>query len=143
LLAMPSPLSLYLPSIPDSLSLHQNNNENSHTDMNISDLWPLLTIIVPIIVLYFGYIQQLRIRVAVLEQANEDMQKTLINMQKRMDNHSKKQDDILEAIASLKVELVRQMAATEKQVNSIKTEQVAIAADLKNITRTLSNINRN
>jgi len=60
-----------------------------------------------------------------------------------MDNHSKKQDDILEAIASLKVELVRQMAATEKQVNSIKTEQVAIAADLKNITRTLSNINRN
>jgi K+/H+ antiporter YhaU regulatory subunit KhtT len=110
--------------------------------MNISDLWPLLTIIVPIIVLYFGYIQQLRIRVAVLEQANEDMQKTLINMQKRMDNHSKKQDDILEAIASLKVELVRQMAATEKQVNSIKTEQVAIAADLKNITRTLSNINR-
>jgi K+/H+ antiporter YhaU regulatory subunit KhtT len=111
--------------------------------MNISDLWPLLTIIVPIIVLYFGYIQQLRIRVAVLEQANEDMQKTLINMQKRMDNHSKKQDDILEAIASLKVELVRQMAATEKQVNSIKTEQVAIAADLKNITRTLSNINRN
>jgi len=111
--------------------------------MNISDLWPLLTIIVPIIVLYFGYIQQLRIRVAVLEKANEDMQKTLINMQKRMDNHSKKQDDILEAIASLKVELVRQMAATEKQVNSIKTEQVAIAADLKNITRTLSNINRN
>lgn len=111
--------------------------------MNISDLWPLLTIIVPIIVLYFGYIQQLRIRVAVLEQANEDMQKTLINMQKRMDNHSKKQDDILEAIASLKVELVRQMAATEKQVNSIKTEQVAIAADLKNINRTLSNINRN
>lgn len=110
--------------------------------MNISDLWPLLTIIVPIIVLYFGYIQQLRIRVAVLEQANEDMQKTLINMQKRMDNHSKKQDDILEAIASLKVELVRQIAATEKQVNSIKTEQVAIAADLKNITRTLSNINR-
>jgi hypothetical protein len=111
--------------------------------MNISDLWPLLTIIVPIIVLYFGYIQQLRIRVAVLEQANEDMQKTLINMQKRMDNHSKKQDDILEAIASLKVELVRQIAATEKQVNSIKSEQVAIAADLKNITRTLSNINRN
>ena len=111
--------------------------------MNISDLWPLLTIIVPIIVLYFGYIQQLRIRVAVLEQANEDMQKTLINMQKRMDNHSKKQDDILEAIASLKVELVRQIAATEKQVNSIKTEQVAIAADLKNITHTLSNINRN
>lgn len=111
--------------------------------MNISDLWPLLTIIVPIIVLYFDYIQQLRIRVAVLEQANEDMQKTLINMQKRMDNHSKKQDDILEAIASLKVELVRQMAATEKQVNSIKTEQVAIAADLKNINRTLSNINRN
>lgn len=110
--------------------------------MNISDLWPLLTIIVPIIVLYFGYIQQLRIRVAVLEQANEDMQKTLINMQKRMDNHSKKQDDILEAIASLKVELVRQIAVTEKQVNSIKTEQVAIAADLKNITRTLSNINR-
>lgn len=110
--------------------------------MNISDLWPLLTIIVPIIVLYFGYIQQLRIRVAVLEQANEDMQKTLTNMQKRMDNHSKKQDDILEAIASLKVELVRQIAATEKQVNSIKTEQVAIAADLKNITRTLSNINR-
>jgi hypothetical protein len=111
--------------------------------MNITDLWPLLTIIVPIIVLYFGYIQQLRIRVAVLEQANEDMQKTLINMQKRMDNHSKKQDDILEAIASLKVELVRQIAATEKQVNSIKSEQVAIAADLKNITRTLSNINRN
>jgi len=42
--------------------------------MNLTDLWPLLTIIVPIVVLYFGYIQQLRIRVAVLEKTVENQQ---------------------------------------------------------------------
>lgn len=110
--------------------------------MNITDLWPVLSIVVPIVVLYFGYIQQLRIRVAVLEKTVENQQLVIENQQKRMDNHSKKQDAILDAITNLKVEIVKQMAATEKQVNSIKTEQITIAADVKNINRTLSIIEK-
>lgn len=96
--------------------------------MTLSDLWPLLTIIVPIVVLYFGYIQQLRIRVAVLEETVKNQQTIIENQQKRMDSHSKKQDDILDIVTDLKVEMV-------KQIGKMTSELGTISADVKNINR--------
>jgi hypothetical protein len=96
--------------------------------MNLTDLWPLLTIIVPIVVLYFGYIQQLRIRVAVLEETVKNQQIVIDNQQKRMDSHSKKQDDILDLVTDLKLEMV-------KQISQMTSELGTISADVKNINR--------
>ena len=81
-------------------------------------------------------------KMAVVENTLQTLQANQDNMQKRMDNHSKKQDEILEAISSLKVEIVKQLAATEKHINNITTEQAVIAADVKNINHTLSIIEK-
>ena len=96
--------------------------------MNLTDLWPFLSIVVPIVVLYFGYIQQLRIRVAVLEETVKNQQIVIDNQQKRMDSHSKKQDDILDLVTDLKVEMV-------KQISQMTSELGTISADVKNINR--------
>jgi hypothetical protein len=96
--------------------------------MNLTDLWPVLSIVVPIVVLYFGYIQQLRIRVAVLEETVKNQQIVIDNQQKRMDSHSKKQDDILDLVTDLKVEMV-------KQISQMTSELGTISADVKNINR--------
>lgn len=101
----------------------------------LSDFWPALTIIVPIVVLYFGYIQQLRIRVAVLEETTRNQQILIEKMQQRMDSHSKKQDEILSAISSLKVDIVKELGA-------VTNEQSIMAADIKSINRTLSIIDK-
>lgn len=107
----------------------------------ISEIWPyLLTASIPTIGLYIGYIHQLRTKMAVVEETLETLQRNQDNMQKRMDNHSKKQDDILNAISTLKVEIVKQLATTEKHINTITTEQAVIAAEVKNINQTLSTI---
>ena len=96
--------------------------------MNISDIWPVITVIVPIVVLYFGYIQQLRIRVAVLEETVKNQQLVIDNQQKRMDSHSKKQDDILNLVTEIKLEMV-------KQISQMTAELGTISADVKNINR--------
>lgn len=96
--------------------------------MNLTDLWPVLSIVVPIVVLYFGYIQQLRIRVAVLEETVKNQQLIIDNQQKRMDSHSKKQDDILDLVTDLKVEMV-------KQISKMTSELGTISADVKSINR--------
>lgn len=96
--------------------------------MNLTDLWPVLSIVVPIVVLYFGYIQQLRIRVAVLEETVKNQQIVIDNQQKRMDSHSKKQDDILDLVTELKLEMV-------KQISQMTSELGTISADVKNINR--------
>lgn len=105
----------------------------------INDLWPyLLTAGIPALGLYIGYIHQLRMKMAVVEKTLETLQRNQDNMQRRMDNHSKKQDEILNAIAALRVEVVKQLAETEKHINTITTEQAVIAAEVKNINQALS-----
>lgn len=99
--------------------------------MGISDIWPVVTVIVPIVVLYFGYIQQLRIRVAVLEKTVENQQQVIESQQKRMDSHSKKQDEILNLITDLKLEML-------KQNSNLSNELSIVAADVKNLARALS-----
>ena len=98
----------------------------------------ILTAVIPAVGLYIGYIHQLRMKMAVVEKTLETLQRNQDNMQKRMDNHSKKQDEILAAISELKVEVVKQLSATEKHINNITTEQAIIASDLKNLNKVLS-----
>lgn len=105
----------------------------------VSELLPyILTAVIPAIGLYIGYIHQLRMKMAVVEKTLETMQNNQDNMQRRMDNHSRKQDEILSAIAQLRVEVVKQLAATEKHINAINTEQAVIASEVKIINQTLS-----
>lgn len=102
----------------------------------LNDIWlPVFSALLTSFGLYIGYIHQLRMKVAVME-------KTIDNIQRRMDNHSKKQDDILEAITQLKVEIVGRFADYEKNINAIVTEQAVISTEVKNITKTLSTIER-
>ena len=98
----------------------------------------ILTAVIPAVGLYIGYIHQLRTKMAVVEKTLETLQRNQDNMQKRMDNHSKKQDEILDAIAALRVEVVKQLAETEKHINAITTEQAVIAAEVKIINQNLS-----
>ena len=97
-----------------------------------SDLWPyIVTAIIPAVGLYIGYIHQLRTKMAVVEKTLEILQRNQDNMQKRMDSHSKKQDEILDAISKFKVEVIKQLDATAQ-------EQAVIATELKHITNALS-----
>ena len=105
----------------------------------LNEIWPyLLTALVPAIGLYIGYIHQLRMKMAVVEKTLETLQRNQDNMQKRMDNHSKKQDEILDAISAMKLELVKQLAQTEKHISTITSEQAVITTEVKNINHTLS-----
>lgn len=99
----------------------------------ISEIWPALTIIVPIVVLYFGYIQQLRIRVAVLEESSKNQQQSISELQKRLDgttealqkrldSHSKKQDEFVDLINDLKLEMVKQISGMSSELNTIATD---------------------
>lgn len=97
----------------------------------ITNIWPVIASLLGVVILYFGYIQQLRIRVAVLEETTKNQQLLIDKMQQRMDSHSKKQDEILTAISSLKVDIV-------KELSTVTNEQSLMAADIKNINRTLS-----
>lgn len=108
-------------------------------DTLFTEIWPyLLTAAVPTIGLYIGYIHQLRLKMAVVEKTLETLQRNQDNMQKRMDSHSKKQDEILAAISAMKLELVKQLADTEKHISALSKEQAVVAADVKNINHTLS-----
>jgi uncharacterized membrane-anchored protein YhcB (DUF1043 family) len=115
----------------------KNNTEGMNTLLN--EIWPyLLTAAVPTIGLYIGYIHQLRMKMAVVEKTLETLQRNQDNMQKRMDSHSKKQDEILDAISAMKLELVKQLAQTEKHISAITAEQAVIANEVKNINHSLS-----
>lgn len=66
-----------------------------------SDLWPyIVTAIITAIGTYVGAIHALKVRVAVLEHKCE-------NLQKRVDSHSGKIDQILEGINEIKVAIVK------------------------------------
>jgi len=91
----------------------------------LSDIWPiLLTAAVGTIGVLVRYLYNLKERVAVLEKSME-------NLQRRMDSHSKKQDDILEKINSMDRELVKQMGAMAANIS-------ALSSDLKGLNNLLS-----
>ena len=109
----------------------------------MQEIWPfLLTAALPSIAMYVGYIHQLKTKVAVLERTIEDQAETLDKMQKRMDSHSKKQDEILKAISDMELKLVTKLAATEKQIAVITTTQENIISDVREIKQNISQIKK-
>ncbi len=98
----------------------------------LSDIWPfLLTALITAVGGYVGYIHNLKVRVAVLEKTIEDLIGTIENMQKRMDSHSKKQDDILDSVNALKLELLDRMGTMGSNLASL-------ASDVKNLNNLLA-----
>ena len=74
------------------------------------DIWPyLLPALLAGIAGLVGWVHNLRTRVAILEKMME-------NLQKRMDSHSKKQDEILDKMNSMDRELMRQMSSLSSEI---------------------------
>ena len=65
-----------------------------------ADIWPyILTAVLTAVGTYMGAIHQLKERVAVMENEMD-------NLQKRVDSHSGKIDDILDGINDIKVKIM-------------------------------------
>ena len=79
------------------------------------ELWPhIVTAIIAVISMYFGAVRSMMVRVAVLEQKVECLQK-------RVDSHSKKTDDILNTLGELKNEVSKQLGQIAVDIAKINT----------------------
>lgn len=98
----------------------------------LSDIWPsLLGALLSAVGLYAGYIRKLVVDVAVLQKTVENQQKIIDNMVKRLDAHSKKQDEIYDTLNDMKVEIV-------KQIGQMSASIGALASDVKNLNNLLA-----
>ncbi|MBQ8713088.1 MAG: hypothetical protein IJ551_09775 [Prevotella sp.] len=85
----------------------------------LSDLWPvitgsLLTAIISIVGMYAGFIHRLRTNVAVMEvEVNE--------LKRRVEGHSKKQDDILSAINNIQTDMNEKLNKIAIDIAKINT----------------------
>lgn len=96
------------------------------------DIWPiLLTALLGVIIGYARYVHKLQERAAVLENTLKEHRKEIDSLQKRMDSHSKKQDDILERIGSMEKEVLKQMGAMGATISSL-------SSDLKGLSNLLA-----
>lgn len=81
----------------------------------MKDIWPmLLTALLTAIGTYVGFIHKLRVKVAVMEEKVE-------RLQKRVDSHSKKTDDILHTISEFKDEISKQLGQIAVDIAKINT----------------------
>ena len=98
----------------------------------------LTTTFVGIVIAYARYVHNLKERVAVLENSFGDMKQemknitennkeTIGNIQKRLDSHSKKYDDILERISSMEREVL-------KETGSVRADISSLSSDLKGLS---------
>jgi uncharacterized protein YoxC len=68
-------------------------------DKVVVDIWPvIIPTILALLIGYVGFIHKLRIDVAVLKQKVE-------SLQKRVDSHSKKQDELLTLVTDFKEDI--------------------------------------
>ena len=102
----------------------------------------LLTAFIGIVIGYAKYVHNLKERVSVLEKTVVDMRdemltvtgnimKTIDGIQKRQDEHSKKQDDILDKMGSMEKEILGKMGDMAVNMSSL-------ASDLKNLTNLIA-----
>ena len=95
-------------------------------------IWPpLFGALLASIALYAGYIRKLVVDVAVLKKEVENQQNTINNMTKRLDAHSKKQDEILDTLHGMKIELV-------ENIGKVNTGIVTLTSDFNNLKSLLS-----
>ena len=97
----------------------------------MTDLWPLIvTAIGCVIGWQWKESHAIKVRVAVLEQTL-NQQKTMENIQKRQDSHSKKQDDVMDLLTSFKMEMLREVGTMSANVSGL-------ASDVKNLSNLIS-----
>jgi predicted nucleic acid-binding Zn-ribbon protein len=95
----------------------------------VIDIWPyLIPVLLGAVVWQWRENHALKIRVAVLENTVENLETTLVNIQKRQDSQSKKQDDILDRISAME-------SGVLKEVGSVKASISGLAADLNGLSR--------
>ena len=98
----------------------------------IQSIQPILfTALVGVVIAYARYVNTLKTRVAVMEKTIEDLLKTVEAMQKRLDSHSKKQDEIYNILTGMKVEMVKEMGQITASVSSL-------ASDIKGLSNLLA-----
>ncbi len=87
------------------------------------DLWPLLVpALLAAIAFQWRENHVLKIRVAVLENTVEGLEKTLGNIQKRQDSQSKKLDDIPVQISAMEKEVLKRMGDMSANVASLASD---------------------
>jgi len=98
----------------------------------LSQIWPpLLGALLTAIGLYAGYIRKLVVDVAVLEKEVENQQNVINNMTKRLDAHSKKQDEVLSTLNQMKIELV-------EKIGQMNIGIATLTSDFNNLKSALS-----
>ena len=98
----------------------------------LADIWPsIFGALLTAIGLYAGYIRKLIVDVAVLQKEAENQQNIINNMTKRLDAHSKKQDEILDTLTEMRVELVKQIGQTNASIGTL-------SSDVKNLNNMLT-----
>lgn len=85
----------------------------------VVDLWPvitgsILTGILSVLGMYFGWVHRLRTEMAVVEVE-------LGELKRRVENHSKKQDEILSAVNSIQSELNEKLNKISIEIAKIGT----------------------
>ena len=91
----------------------------------MNDIWPiLLGAIVSAIGLYVGIINKMRSQISILEEKAK-------RLEQRQDNHSKKNDDILNLISAFKLEMVEKIGQVSVQMGKIQS-------DVENINDTIA-----
>ena len=85
------------------------------------DLLPyLIPVIITGVVGLVGWVHNLRTRVAILEKAND-------SLQKRVDSHSKKQDEILVKMNSMEREVLKEVAVVNAGMAELRTDLRALS----------------
>lgn len=85
------------------------------------DIWPYL--IVPIL----GAVGWLFREIYLMKANMRVLEKTYDNMQKRLDAHSQKQDDLLEKLSQMEKEVLKQMGTVRADIS-------AMTSDLKGLS---------
>ena len=91
----------------------------------MNDIWPiLLGAIVSAIGLYVGIINKMRSQISILEEKVK-------RLEQRQDNHSKKNDEIVNLISAFKLEMVEKIGQVSVQMGKIQS-------DVENINDTIA-----
>lgn len=89
----------------------------------MTDLWPfLMPVFLGGIMTCIGYIYSLKTKVAVLEKTLENLKDTIEGMHRRIDSHSKKNDDIVNLITSFKMEVIQKIGDVASDVSTLSSD---------------------
>jgi len=120
--------------------------------MEITIIKELISAVVAALIMYIGFINTLRTKVAVLEDNVEELQEKckeatekfedmahklavqedkVKRLETRQDNHSKKNDDIINLITEFKMEIM-------ERIGNVNVQMGKISSDVENINNTIA-----